>query len=177
MLTPRIRHRFFYCSLLTVLLVGLAPAAGAEERIPSAAGTYAGEILGVRIDLLLLPDGTAHAAGQTARWSQRGRAVTLVDGGVVEHGTLSGNRLTVKVQGIDIVFERQRGGVAAHGLVAQPSAAPVATRGRVRARGPTPRSPAGSWAAGSASRAAPATPAADPAARPSSCSPTVRTRG
>jgi len=132
MITTRVRRRLPASLLLAILLLGLAPSVRAQQHDRSAAGVYAGEILGVRFELLLKPDGTALAAGQSGHWSQHGQNVTLVDAaGAAEHGILAGSRLTMKVQGVDIVLERSRAVAPARALTVagHADAAPAAVRG------------------------------------------------
>jgi hypothetical protein len=105
--------------LLPLLLIATAPSGQAAAT--SAAGTYVGDLLGLRFEVVLHPDGRATAAGQpAARWLQRGTSVTFTDqDGTVEHGRLDGNRLIVTLDGVEMVLER-------HGPAAAPAPAPTA---------------------------------------------------
>ena len=93
--------------LISLLLSAAAPSPASAEPAPSAAGRYAGQLLGMRFEVVLRPDGSASIAGEDGRWSQRGQEVTLVVGGGSDSAMLEGKNLVVNLYGARIVLERQ----------------------------------------------------------------------
>lgn len=98
------RHTLIVFVALAVM-AGIASPSAMAQRSP--AGTYAANVGGTTLELVLHSNGTATLQGERTRWQQHGKQVVFTDSeGSSVAASYDGNHLRANVEGTQIVFTR-----------------------------------------------------------------------